>query len=124
MVVVEGCVEDGELGSVCRLGCRQGFQASGEADGHCAISSLGIHANYTGQAVACAPERDLNGQLSEGYCTMAAGEAGLDCCELAGGKNCRQINAAAIASTECAVNCAERWEPLKQVRLYRWTFSY
>ena len=65
----------------------QGFEASGEADGHCGISGAETHANYTGQAVSCAPERDLNGQLSEGYCTMAAGEAVLDCCELAGGEN-------------------------------------
>jgi hypothetical protein len=56
-------------------------------DGHCALSGAGIHASYTGQAVTCEAERDLNGQLSEGYCTMAAGEAVLDCCELAGGED-------------------------------------
>ena len=65
MVVVEGCEDEGELNSICRLGCRQGFEASGEADGHCALSGAGVHANYTGQAVHCEPERDLNGQLSE-----------------------------------------------------------
>jgi hypothetical protein len=116
VVVVEGCVDGGELNSLCRLGCRQGFEASGEVDGHWTISGASIHANYTGQAVACAPERDLNGQLSEGYCAMAAGEAVLDCCELAGGDDCRQGNAADLALTECSVECAERWEPLKQVQ--------
>jgi hypothetical protein len=45
--------------------CRQGFEASGEVDGHCALSGAGIHASYTGQAVTCEAERDLNGQLSE-----------------------------------------------------------
>ena len=95
----------------------QGFEASGEVDGHCAVAGTGgALASYAGQAVRCAPERDLNGQLSEGYCTMAAGEAVLDCCELAGGEDCRQGSAADLALTDCSVDCAERWEPLKQVR--------
>jgi hypothetical protein len=101
------------FGTVCDW---QGFEASGEVDGHCAVEGVGALASYAGQAVACAPERDLNGQLSEGYCAMAAGEAVLDCCELAGGEDCRQGSAADLALTDCSVDCAERWEPLKQVR--------
>ena len=109
-VVLKGCAAGAPLGAVCRLGCTAGFENTADEDGHCALSGVGTVAAYSGQSVACAPEREQNGQMSESYCRMAATEAQLDCCELenADGVVC----SADVPPTQCVVACAELWEPL------------
>ena len=71
----------------------------------------GTNAEYMGQSVTCQPERDLNGQLSEGYCQMAAVDVILDCCNHA-----QETGACSDAHppSKCTVPCAERWQPLTE----------
>jgi hypothetical protein len=118
-VVLAGCVDGGALDSVCRIGCTSGFEASAKVDGHCSLIGSGVEAEYIGQQVTCAPEVDLNGQVTEAYCIMAAQEAVLDCCEFVAvdsGAPCQGSNccSADVLPTECPVECAERWLPLKE----------
>jgi hypothetical protein len=88
--------------------------------GHCSLIGSGVEAEYIGQQVTCEPEVDLNGQVTEAYCIMAAQEAVLDCCEFVAvdsGAPCQgsKCCSADVLPTECPVECAERWLPLKEV---------
>ncbi|KAJ4455904.1 hypothetical protein PAPYR_9032 [Paratrimastix pyriformis] len=51
-LVVSGCGADAPLGSPCRLGCPNGYAATGSADYPCAGTGVGT-ANYTGGSLAC-----------------------------------------------------------------------
>ena len=109
-VVVEGCEAGAPIGSICRLGCRSGFEISAAQDGHCTLAAVGSLAVFNGQSVTCSPETQANGQMSEAFCRMASTEAMLDCCELEGVEGV--VCAADVPPTTCVVECAEIWEPL------------
>ena len=109
------CVDGGNLGAICRLGCRAGFEMSDAVDGQCELTGNGTTAEYVGQGVVCAPEIDENGHFTEGYCSMASTEAVLDCCEglppdSPEAADCGEDNHPGT----CSVECAERWQPLKE----------
>ena len=109
------CVDGGNLGAACRLGCRAGFEMSGAVDGRCELAGNGTSAAYVGMEVVCDPETDANGDYSEGYCSMAATEAVLDCCESLPpdspeAADCGEDHPPGT----CSVGCAERWQPLKE----------
>ena len=108
-VIVEGCAAGGSLGSVCRIGCMQGFEAAREEEGRCSLAGGGLLTEYVGQNVTCNPERNPDGTMSEAYCQLASTEAILDCCDAAlGGQSCSREN----PPTACTIECAEDWLPL------------
>ena len=109
------CVDGGDLGAICRLGCRAGFEMSDAVDGQCELTGNGTVAEYVGQAVVCEPEKDVNGAFTAAYCSMASTEAVLDCCESLPADSpeaadCGEDNHPGT----CSVGCAERWQPLKE----------
>eukprot|EP01051_Picozoa_sp_SAG22_P005321 SAG22_NODE_312_length_12614_cov_4.783540_9_plen_2027_part_00 len=121
-VVIEGCAAGGALGSLCRIGCLQGFEAAGEQEGSCSLGggADGALAAYIGQSVTCNPERAPDGTMSAAYCELASTEAILDCCELlsspsggggGGGGGLSSCSEANPPQT-CPLGCAERWLPL------------
>ena len=77
-----------------------GAGMAGAVEGSCRLTGAGTYAGYTGQGVTCTPEHDVNGKLSEGYCSMAAIEAIEDCCE--GDEHCSENNP--------PQNCSVAWQ--------------
>jgi hypothetical protein len=118
-VVVEGtCAAGGALGAVCRLGCTEGFEASGMVDGLCQLSEVGTVAGYSGQAIACTPEEGTDHRMSAAYCRTAASEAVLDCCELSNEEAGTLGSTCSVEApvTQCVVGCAEIWYARAPVR--------
>lgn len=74
--VVEGCDADMLQGTVCILGCRDGFQASGFSPGMCINDFNASTALYTDQAVTCTASLCSMPVLTLGQVIVSGCEAG------------------------------------------------
>jgi hypothetical protein len=114
VVVESGCQARGVVGSLCRLGCQEGYKLTEGVDGHCVAKLEGsaVVSQYQGQEVTCQPEQNADGTMAESYCRLEEAESILNCCELATSRSPGVACSTDQPPADCSVGCAEVWLPL------------
>lgn len=67
VVIQAGCEAGGSIGDTCRLGCSIGYEETEAVEGACVVRWLEREevavAEYSNQAVTCAPARNMDGSM-------------------------------------------------------------